>query len=147
MEVPAGDQEDAVDFFGTSRKVRGFASRSAIFAAIAVIILMITLAVQLTIGARDWIASWAPMTRPLLSDALAPLGLQVMPPRDLKALTIESFELQSTGVEGLLALSALLRNSSSHRVRWPAMELSLNDSDGKVVVRRVLMPNDYLSPE
>jgi len=141
------DEQDAVDFFATHRKARGFASRGVVVATLASFVLMIVLAVQLTIGARDWIAARFAPANTVLTAALAPLGLQVLPPRELRALTIESFELQSTGVDGLLALNALLRNAAGHRVRWPAMELSLNDATGKLVVRRVLMPGEYLAPE
>lgn len=147
QEDKKADEQDAVDFFATNRKARGFDSRGALVAALASFVLMIVLAAQLTIGARDWIAARFAPANTLLNAALTPLGLQVLPPRELRALTIESFELQSTGVDGLLALNALLRNAAGHRVRWPAMELSLADATGKVVVRRVLMPGDYLAPE
>ncbi len=147
QEDKKADEQDAVDFFATNRKARGFDSRGAVVAALASFVLTIVLAAQLTIGARDWIAARFAPANTLLNAALTPLGLQVLPPRELRALTIESFELQSTGVDGLLALNALLRNAAGHRVRWPAMELSLNDATGKVVVRRVLMPGEYLAPE
>lgn len=147
QEDKTAEEQDAVDFFATNRKARGFDSRGAVVAALASFVLMIVLAAQLTIGARDWIAARFAPANTLLNAALTPLGLQVLPPRELRALTIESFELQSTGVDGLLALNALLRNAAGHRVRWPAMELSLNDATGKVVVRRVLMPGEYLAPE
>ena len=77
-------------------------------------------------------------------DAVAPLGLEIAAPRALDALTIEGFELQSTAVPGLYAMNALLRNGSAHEVRWPAMELTLTDQAGAVVVRKVLLPSDYL---
>lgn len=147
QEDKKADEQDAVDFFATNRKARGFDSRGAVVAALASFVLTIVLAAQLTVGARDWIAARFAPANTLLNAALTPLGLQVLPPRELRALTIESFELQSTGVDGLLALNALLRNAAGHRVRWPAMELSLNDATGKVVVRRVLMPGEYLAPE
>ncbi len=100
---------------------------------------------QLAIGARHWLAAWVPPLRPAIAAAFAPLGLAVEPPRDLGALTIESFELQAAGSEGLFAASALLRNAASHPVRWPSMELTLTDGAGAVVVRKVLSPRDYLA--
>jgi hypothetical protein len=44
----------------------------------------------------------------------------------------------------MLSMSALLRNAAGHAVRWPAMELSLTDGGGSTVVRKVLLPDDYL---
>jgi predicted Zn finger-like uncharacterized protein len=138
-------EEDAVDFFSTNERAGGFATRSAVFAAMAALVLGVALALQLAIGARDWLAAAVPGLRPALVAALAPIGLSIHPPRQLGALTIESFELQSAGDSGLLAMNALLRNAVDHPVRWPAMELSLTDGSGAVVVRKVLLPADYLA--
>jgi hypothetical protein len=85
------------------------------------------------------------MLAPVLSAALGPLGLGVQPPREPGALTIESFELQPTDEPTLFALSALIRNRTGHLVQWPALELSLLDGAGDVVVRKVLDPADYLA--
>ena len=137
--------DDAVDFFSTNERSGGFATRGSVFAAMASFVLGIALAAQLAIAARDWLAAALPVLRPALVAAAAPLGLSVQPPRQLGALTIESFELQSAGDSGLLSMSALLRNAVDHPVRWPAMELSLTDGSGAVVVRKVLQPADYLA--
>jgi hypothetical protein len=151
--VPAAEEtqetgspdDDAVDFFSTNERSGGFATRASVFAALAAFVLGIALAFQLAIAARDWLAAALPILRPALVAATAPLGLSVQPPRQLGALTIESFELQSAGDSGLLSMSALLRNAVDHPVRWPAMELSLTDGSGAVVVRKVLQPADYLA--
>ncbi len=138
------DETDAVDYFATETRTRGFSTRSAMFGALAAIALGVVFVLQLAIGARDWLASQMPPLRPALEFAGAPFGLRIHPPRALGALTIESFELQSTGADKLLQLSALLRNGSSREVRWPAMELSLTDGSNAIVVRKVLLPQDYL---
>ncbi len=139
------DEEDAVDFFAPNRRARGFASRGAAFASVVAVALSALLVLQLTIGARDWLASRVPLLAPVLSTFLSPLGLRVQPPREPGALTIESFELQPSRDPSLFALSALLRNRTGHVVQWPALELSLLDGAGEVVVRKVLVPADYLA--
>jgi len=145
--IPGDDSgDDAVDFFATSRRARGFATRATVFAALAAFVLAITLPLQLAIGARDWLAAQLPALGPALAAAVAPLGLKVAPPRELDALTIESFELQSAGARSMLALNALLRNGAGHTLRWPAMELTLTDASGATAVRKVLLPEDYLGP-
>jgi len=148
QETISGDDagDDAVDFFATGRRARGFSTRATVFAAIASFLLAVVLPIQLTIGARDWLASQLPVLEPALAGLLAPLGLKIMPPRELDALTIESFELQSAGARSMLALNALLRNSADRTLRWPAMELTLTDGAGATVVRKVLLPDDYLGP-
>jgi predicted Zn finger-like uncharacterized protein len=144
--APASDDDetDAVDFFADERSARGFSSRGAAFGSVASVALAALLLLQLTIGGRDWLASRMPSLGPVLAAALAPLGLRVTPPQETGALTIESFELQPAAQDGLYAVGALLRNRTGHVVQWPALELSLLDDAGEVVVRRVLRPSDYL---
>ncbi|GAA4401607.1 DUF3426 domain-containing protein [Quisquiliibacterium transsilvanicum] len=138
------DEADAVDFFADERSARGFSSRGAAFASVVSVALAALLLLQLTIGGRDWLASRMPSIGPVLAATLAPLGLRVTPPLEIGSLTIESFELQPAAEDTLYAVSALLRNRTGHVVQWPALELSLLDDAGEVVVRRVLRPPDYL---
>ncbi len=138
------DETDAVDFFSTQHRTRGFSTRGALLWAFASLVLATVLALQIGIATRDWLASRYPALRPAIGFAIAPLGLAISAPRALEALTIEGFELQSTPVEGLYAMNALLRNGTGHEVRWPAMELTLTEQGGAVVSRKVLMPADYL---
>ena len=138
------DEADAVDFFADERSARGFSSRGAAFASVASVALAALLLLQMTIGGRDWLASRMPSLGPMLAAGLSPLGLRVTPPQEIGSLTIESFELQPAAQDGLYAVGALLRNRTGHVVQWPALELSLLDDTGEVVVRRVLRPSDYL---
>ena len=41
-------------------------------------------------------------------------------------------------------MSALLRNRADYGVQWPSMQLTLTDSANRVLVRKVLGPDDYL---
>lgn len=137
-------EQDAIDFFAPQRRVRGFSSRSAPLQWLAACVLVAALLLQVLIGARHWLAARAPDLEPLLAAAAGVVGLTVDPPRELDALTIESFELQASGVDKLFALVAHLRNRADHVVHWPAMELALTDSAGTLVARKVLLPSDYL---
>ncbi len=143
-DVAEADEADAVDFFGDRRRIRGFTSRGAAFAALGVIILGVVLALQLLLGGRHWLAARFPPLEPALTLLAAPFGLRVEAPVDNGALTIESFEMQPGGAEALFVLNALVRNKASHVVRWPALELSLLDAEDRIVVRRVLLPAEYL---
>ncbi|NLD53212.1 MAG: DUF3426 domain-containing protein [Burkholderiaceae bacterium] len=108
--------------------------------ALAVIALL-----QLTLLFRNEIASRAPVLRPAVSVLAGIFGQNVDAVRSLSSLTIESFELQSKGRDDLLSMNAVLRNRDSHVVRWPAMELTLTDQAGTVMVRKVILPGDYLN--
>ena len=110
-----------------------------------VIGLVVLALLQLSLLFRSEIASRAPVLRPVVAVLAAAFGMSVDPVRSLSSLSIESFELQATGREDHLALNAVLRNRDGHTVRWPAMELTLTDQGGAVVVRKVILPGDYLN--
>jgi predicted Zn finger-like uncharacterized protein len=109
------------------------------------IALVVAALLQVTLLFRNEIASRAPAMRPAVSVLAGIFGQSVDAVRDLSSLTIESFELQSKGRDDLLAMNAVLRNKDRHVVRWPAMELTLTDQAGTVVVRKVILPGDYLT--
>ncbi|HQN14707.1 MAG TPA: DUF3426 domain-containing protein, partial [Quisquiliibacterium sp.] len=140
------DGEDAIDFFATDRRPRGFDSRASVFRTLAGVLLVLAALVQATITGRDRLAVWFPQLAGPLAALVEPLGLSVAPPRDLDALTIEAFELRPGDSADLLTMNALLRNHSRYTVRWPAMELSLIDAGGGLAVRKVLLPAEYLTP-
>lgn len=137
------EDESAIDYFST-RRSRGFADRRGIALAFVALALALALALQFVVAQRATIAARAPALAPLLGAALAPFGLSTGAPRDLDALTIESFELQASADPDVLEMRALLRNRADHPVRWPSMQLTLTDRSDRVLVRRTLDPHDYL---
>jgi predicted Zn finger-like uncharacterized protein len=137
------NEEDAIDFFGqTSKPVFDFdlPPRSVWLAAAGLTLL---LCLQLAVGARDTLAAKFPPAKPLLELMASPLGLTVELPLDPEAITIESFDLISTGQSDYV-MNMLMRNRADTSLRWPAIELTLTDSTGGILVRKALMPADYL---
>jgi len=135
--APEDDLLAAIDMPPGRRR----ASRAAWLVAA---LLALALFGQALVAWRDTIAVRLPAAAPALARLIEPLGLTLEPPRTLSAVTIESFELQASGAPGRLVLSALIRNAADHPVRWPAMELTLTDAAGEVLVRKVLDPQDFL---
>jgi len=135
--------ESAIDYFSTAR-ARGFADRRGLAVGLLALVLTVTLAMQWVVAQRSAIASNLPFVAPLLGAVLAPFGLHIEAPRELDALTIESFELQASAAPDVLEMRALLRNRADHPVRWPSMQLTLTDPSSRVLVRRALHPDDYL---
>jgi hypothetical protein len=76
-------------------------------------------------------------------------GCAIRPLNDVDALTIDGSELQSDPAhQGLLILTATLRNRARYAIEYPHLALSLTgvqEGSGKVptVARRVLAPSDY----
>jgi len=138
------EDESAIDYFSSARRGIGFVDRHGPLALAIAALLALLLGAQWTIAERSMIAARVPAVAPALSTVLAPFGLEIGLPRDLGSLTIESFELRASGTPGVLAMSALLRNRADYGVQWPSMQLTLTDAGNRVLVRKVLGPDDYL---
>ena len=106
--------------------------------------LSVLAAVQLVSVYRTEIAYPLPFLRPVASAASLLTGQDIKPPMSLGALSIESFELRNTRQPGKTRMTAILRNRSNLPTRWPAMELTLTGPSNAVVVRKVLLPSQYL---
>ena len=144
LEDDKRGEEDAIDFFATgSGRRTGLMPRTALGWSVA-FVLAVALAAQLALGGRDWISARYPAAHPWLTMLAQPLGLQISLPRRPDAVTIESFELVGTEVSGSYRMNALLRSRASTALQWPAIELSLTDAIGVVVLRRVLVAGDYI---
>ncbi len=141
-----GEAEDAIDYFSTSdHSRRGFSSRLAPVGWVVCGLLVLLLLAQLALGGRSVMAGAFPGAQAWLAERLAAMNLKIAAPRDLASLTIESFELQTSPTPGVLTMSALLRNRADYPVQWPALELSLTDGTGALLVRKVILPADYLA--
>lgn len=100
--------------------------------------------IQLLAVFRTEISYHLPFLRPLASLASTLTGQTIQPPMSLSTLSIESFELRATQEAGKTRLTAILRNRSTVAARWPAMELTLTGPSNALLVRKVLLPNQYL---
>jgi predicted Zn finger-like uncharacterized protein len=104
-----------------------------------------TLAAQILHRYRSEIVAQFPGTRDALTAACRPVGCQVLLPRRAAEINIESSDLQADGRrEGLLVFNALLKNRAAMPQEYPALELTLDDDAGRPLLRRVLVPRDYL---
>lgn len=149
LEIPApmrAPQEDAIDFFSGSaqRRIRWW-PRSALGKGFA-IVLLVALALQLALVLRSEIVARFPSARAALEALAQPLGLKVELPRNPKRITIE-IDLSIGDAPGMYRMNALLRSHAETALQWPAIEVSLTDANGAAVVRRVLMPKDYLADQ
>ncbi|CAB5516186.1 hypothetical protein LMG26857_05256 [Achromobacter anxifer] len=115
---------------------------------------LIALGLQLVYAYRTDIANSVPVLRPVLETACQQLGCTVGYARRLDRIHILSSSLQPpTGAAAIddgrsrLVLTVNLRNSYDKPQHWPALVLDLNDLSDTAVVRRVLRPEDYLTPE
>ncbi|MBO1016627.1 DUF3426 domain-containing protein [Achromobacter sp. SD115] len=136
--------QDREERHGLLRKLWGYAC----------LIGLIGLGLQLVYVYRTDIANSVPILRPVLETACQPLGCTVGYARRLDRILILASSLQPpTGAAAIddgrsrLVLTVNLRNSHDKPQHWPALVLDLNDLSDTAVVRRVLRPEDYLTPE
>lgn len=136
--------QDRQERHGLLRKLWGYAC----------LIGLLALGLQLLYVYRIDIANSVPVLRPALEAACRPLGCTVGYARRLERIAISSSSLQPpTGAAAIddgrtrLVLNLVLRNRYDKPQHWPALVLDLTDLSDTVVVRRVLMPENYLTPE
>jgi len=97
--------------------------------------------------ARSQIAGSMPVLRPVLEAACAPFGCDVPPWRDLDALRIDSSQLQKQDeASDVYLLAVTLRNQGRATTALPAIELVMTDLQDQLLLRRVLLPAEYLEP-
>lgn len=73
-------------------------------------------------------------------------GVAIPLPRNPGLVSIETSDLQSDNARGLFVLQATLKNRATYPQAWPALELSLTDTNDAVVARRVMYAAEYLPP-
>ena len=106
------------------------------------LLLVVALVSQLLLHFRTQVVQRWPSSVSLFELAAVDVPL----PRNSEQVAIETSDLQSDNVRGLFVLQATLRNRASYPQAWPALELSLTDTNDKVVSRRILPASVYLPP-
>ena len=114
---------------------------------LATLILTLALVGQLAFHFRSPLAVGTPALRPLLETLSDLVGADIPLPRHPELISIETSDLQVDPKRtNLLSLQATLRNRATHEQAYPALQLSLTDTQDNVIARRVFLPGEYLSP-
>jgi hypothetical protein len=116
---------------------------------------LLALCLQLVFVYRSAIANAMPTLRPMMEAACAPLDCRVGYARRIERIAIVSSSLQplpgvtapENGSRVRLTLTVSLRNRYDRAQTWPALVLALTDLSDTVVIRKILLPDEYLSAE
>jgi predicted Zn finger-like uncharacterized protein len=112
---------------------------------LAALVALLAIGGQIGYRFRAELAALYPEAGRMLRAACQPLECDVPLPRRPELMSIDSSELQADSRrEGLIALSAVIRNRARFAQEYPALELTLTDEGDRPVLRRVLAPRDYL---
>ena len=103
---------------------------------------LLGLAGQIGHAYRDLVAARYPQSRPLLERSCALLGCRIESAHAIDALAVESSGLLRVGKSGLYRLSLSLRNRAGIEVALPALDLTLTDTQGRLIARRVLLASE-----
>jgi hypothetical protein len=123
-------------------------------------LLLLALIAQLSWMFRNEIAARSPQAGKLLRAACVRLHCEIKLPLNLEQLSLSSSRLEQAppsestpaaagnGNEVTLPMTliALLQNTSDTAQTWPALELTLRDTDGTLLVRKVFLANNYVTP-
>lgn len=108
------------------------------------VLLFAFLAAQFVWQFRDALAAQYPAAAPTLRAACESLGCKIQPWRHIEAISVEQSALSQAGSSGNnYKLALTLRNKSAHELALPWVDLSLTDSSGQLVSRRMLSPADF----
>jgi len=94
---------------------------------------------------RSEIAAGMPVTRGPLEQACRLLACEMRLPRQVKLLSIESYEVRPDPLrEGVIVLNAVIRNRAPFTQEYPALQLTLTDDANRDLVTRAILPREYL---
>jgi len=149
LEPRTGDETGPTPSFMQHAAARGrrLSRRQRRAWGAAAFLLAVVLAAQLAIAERDTLAAKLPALRPALAAACALAGCRVEAPRSLAALAVEGSNLRQRSGDGAYELVVALRNRSASAVMVPAFELTLTDSQGQALIRRVFSGTEMGAPD
>jgi len=121
------------------------ARRATLLWGLLALLAAAVLAAQVVYRYRSEIAAQFPGARDSLAAGCRLVGCQVLLPRRIDQMILESSDLQADARrDGVIVLNALLKNRATLAQEFPALELTLTDEGERPVLRRVLTPRDYL---
>ncbi|UOD51719.1 DUF3426 domain-containing protein [Orrella daihaiensis] len=120
---------------------------------VASIVLALAIIGQSLVVFRNDIVAAAPSLRPLLVQLCQPLSCEVGYVRQIDRIFIVGSSLQQApdaqpvGNQRAYVLRLTLQNRSTYPQPWPALMLTLTDASGTAVIKKALLPSEFLPPD
>jgi len=143
----AAHEDDAPAFVREVRR-RAFWQSARVRALLWLLLVLLAagLALQVALSRRDWLAAAYPSTEPALRLLCRVAGCAVGPYRHLDGMVVESSSFTRAG-DNVYQLTVTLRNNAALPVAMPALDLTLNNTQGQPVLRRVITPAELGAPD
>lgn len=114
---------------------------------IGCLLLLIVLLTQAVHFFRVELAANLPGLKPALTAYCELLQCTVPLPQKADLVSIESSDLEADPAQAnVIVLNALLHNRAPYAQTYPNLELTLTDTQDKVLARRTFLPAEYLKP-
>lgn len=111
---------------------------------VGALLLLLGLAGQGLYFFRSELAARQPALKPLLQQFCGVLRCSIRLPADPSLLSIETSDLAADpGQANWVTLNAILRNRAKQAQEYPQLELTLTDTQDKMVARRIFPPEAY----
>ena len=112
------------------------------------LLLLLVLLAQAIYFFRVEISAQLPGLKPALTSYCGILKCRIPLPKKTDLMSIESSDLEADPLQSnVITLSAILRNRANYAQSYPSLELSLTDTQEKIVARRIFMPAEYLKAD
>lgn len=140
-----GNIDDFSKHISPTKQKKTTKPRPVLFSVLS--ILLIALACLQTIFyQRVKIAAMYPQYKPYLMQACAKLTCTIDLPKELDSLAIENSDMQEDDAyESVINFSTSLKNNAQYSMAYPNIELTLTNAEDKIVLRKLLKPETYLS--
>ncbi|MEO1956590.1 MAG: zinc-ribbon and DUF3426 domain-containing protein [Methylophilaceae bacterium] len=112
------------------------------------LLLLLALILQAAYFFRGVIASEYPQLKPTLERVCKKLKCTIDLPRNLHLISIGDSAMQEDGsLQSVINFSSSLQNNATYPQAYPNIELTLTDSDGVPVIKKLMTPKEYLASE
>ena len=129
-------------------KSRAARARGARLWGAGAVVMLLVLAAQAVYVYRGELVAHYPPLRPQLVRMCDLLQCAVHLPQRPRLIQVEASDLQATDParQGLIQLTATVRNHAGYDLGFPALDLVLTNTREHALARRIFLPRDYLEP-
>ena len=126
------------------RQARWQTRRARMALSLGSMMLLVIMGLQAAHHFRETLAAQWPSTRPLFAGWCSFAGCRIEAPRRIEDISVENSAIShaAPGTDSF-RLSVTLRNHAGVAVRTPSIDLSLTDTQGQLIARRALNPEDF----
>lgn len=136
---PRAEPDDKPSFVREAERAQRWRRPRVVAALAAAAVLgLLLLVAQVAVEYRDLVAARFAATRPALDAVCSVLGCKVEAAHAINSLAVESSGLVRVEKSSIYKLQVALRNRAGIDVALPALDLTLTDSQGRLIARKVL---------